>query len=296
MVFNLNFLALVGGIFLLFLAVAWLGTRRSKGPASKRSSADPERRDRLLSARRREAERLHLRGAIFAITSEETLPGYHLKDLGWVQCDLEDRGAAEHELALAAARKFDTANVLTRLTRATGKQRYQAGTGPKGNPYYKSRSVKIWQALAVEAIPEAQVDRKIRRSRKRHAVVDGSNVAHWGGDNSVSLGPVGAVTKVLSGEGVTPIIVFDANIGYKIGGKYMNAATLRAKLPGRPRVEVVDSGVNADVVIIDLAGQMGADIVSNDLFRDSIAARSVRKRRGFYVTEFGHAELMSARR
>ena len=296
MVFNLNFLALVGGIFLVFLAVAWLGTRRSKGPASKRSSADPERRDRLLSARRREAERLHLRGAIFTITSEETLPGYHLKDLGWVQCDLEDRGAAEHELALAAARKFDTANGLTRLTQGTRKQRYQAGTGPQGNPYYKSRTVRIWQALAVEAIPEAQVDRKIRRSANRRAVVDGSNVAHWGGGNSVSLGPVGAVTKVLSGEGVTPIIVFDANIGYKIGGKYMNAAALRAKLPGRPRVEVVDSGVNADVVIIDLAGQMGADIVSNDLFRDSIAARSVRKRRGFYVTEFGHAELLSARR
>jgi hypothetical protein len=59
---------------------------------------------------------------------------------------------------------------------------------------------------------------------------------------------------------------------------------------------VVDSGVNADVVIIDMADRMGAEIVSNDLFRDSIAARSVRKRRGFYVSEFGHAELMSARR
>ncbi len=237
-----------------------------------------------------------LRGAIFAVTAEDRVDGYELTELGAVSCDASERGRAESILAVRAARTFVQANVLCNLTRKTQKTRYQAGTGPRGNPYYKTRTRTVWEATACEATPVVAAPVRRRRWRRPRVIVDGSNVAHWGADTCPSLKSVSAVIAILKDEGLKPLVVFDASIGYKVGTRYLGAAELRSRLGGRPRVEVVAKGVNADVRIIEAAAKLDADIVSNDLFRDSRAARNLRKRRGFFVPEFNHAEVLAARR
>ncbi|MBC6438718.1 MAG: hypothetical protein GDA52_11485 [Rhodobacteraceae bacterium] len=126
--------------------------------------------------------------------------------------------------------------------------------------------------MAGEAIPDRQVDKSPIRWDNRTAVVDGSNVAHWGDDNYASLDSVKAILQLLKAEGVTPTVVFDANIGYKVANRHMDQGELAAALGGSVDVELVQSGTVADRRIVELAEQRKAIIVSNDLFRDSLRA------------------------
>lgn len=275
--------------FLLVLRLWQKGTRKSK-VAPGESLAD------AIDRARRRTRALATRGAIFEITPDAAIPGYHLTALGPVRCACEAQNAAKTKLRQIAVERYPEANVLTNLARGTCSERYVAGTGPKGNPYYRSRKVTTWDATACEAIPDSHAGKSRNRWRAQVAVVDGSNVAHWGGDGPASLDAVRAVLRVLREEGVASIVVFDASIGYRVGTRQMGSRELARALGRDSVVETVRSGTDADRRIIELAEQNNATIVSNDFFRDNLRAQQIPKRRGFFLPEHDHAELTDPRR
>jgi len=73
--------------------------------------------------------------------------------------------------------------------------------------------------------------------------------------------------------GYSPGVVFDANAGYKITGRYQHDGAL-GRLLGLPedRVMVVAKGTQADPTVLTAARDLGARVVSNDRFRDWVEA------------------------
>ncbi|WP_377194380.1 NYN domain-containing protein [Ruegeria meonggei] len=103
---------------------------------------------------------------------------------------------------------------------------------------------------------------------KNWIVIDGSNVMHWN-DGTPKMETVREVVSTLTNAGLTPGVVFDANAGYKISGRYMHDKALGSLL-GLPkdRVMVAPKGMPADPMILQFARDYGAMIVTNDRFRD----------------------------
>lgn len=101
-----------------------------------------------------------------------------------------------------------------------------------------------------------------------HIVIDGSNVLYWKG-NTPDIETLRDVVQHLEALGYAPGVVFDANAGYKISGKYQHDKGL-GRLIGLPedRVLVVPKGTPADPVILEAARDLGARIVTNDRYRD----------------------------
>lgn len=114
---------------------------------------------------------------------------------------------------------------------------------------------------------------RLRRRRRPVILIDGSNVMHWQ-DNTPSLAPLQAVIGLVRDAGFTPGVVFDANAGYKLAGRYRDDAEL-ARLLGLPvaQVLVVPKGQPADPVLLAVAAKEGARIITNDRFRDWAAAQ-----------------------
>ena len=112
-------------------------------------------------------------------------------------------------------------------------------------------------------------------------VVDGSNVMHWKG-GTPEIGTVREVVEHLVALGFVPGVVFDANAGHKMNGRYQHDGAL-GKLLGLPedRVMVVPKGTPADPTNLAAARDLGAQIVTNDRFRDWAEAHPE-------VTEAGH--------
>jgi hypothetical protein len=103
---------------------------------------------------------------------------------------------------------------------------------------------------------------------QKWVVVDGSNVMHWQ-DGTPQIATVRAVVEKLKAAGYAPGVVFDANAGYKLVGKYKHDNAL-GKMLGLPadRVMVVPKGTPADPMILESARSLGARVVSNDRYRD----------------------------
>lgn len=109
---------------------------------------------------------------------------------------------------------------------------------------------------------------RAQKPRARNVVVvDGSNVMHWGGDPSEVV--LQRVIASLQDRGLTPYVIFDANVGYVLRGRHLADASM-ARMIGLPdaQVFVVESGVTADERILQVATQNGYRVVSNDRFRD----------------------------
>ncbi len=103
-------------------------------------------------------------------------------------------------------------------------------------------------------------------------LIDGSNVMHWR-DGTPQLDVLREVVGYLTERGYSPGIVFDANAGYLVSGKYQHHRAMGALL-GLPedRVMVVGKGSPADPVLLAAARDLGARIVTNDRYRDWAAA------------------------
>ncbi|MCE2738543.1 MAG: hypothetical protein LW703_09280 [Rhodobacter sp.] len=102
----------------------------------------------------------------------------------------------------------------------------------------------------------------------RWVIVDGSNVMYWKGDTP-QIEPVRRVLEHLSALGFSPGIVFDANAGYLLAGRYLDHAAFAEALGlAEDRVMVVNKGTPADATILAVARDLGARVVSNDRFRD----------------------------
>lgn len=110
--------------------------------------------------------------------------------------------------------------------------------------------------------------KSVQKPEPKPMLVDGSNVLYWK-DNTPRIETVREVLSHLSDLGFTPGVMFDANAGYLISGRYQDDGPL-AQLLGLPvdRVLVVPKGSPADPTLLAAARKLGAQIVSNDRFRD----------------------------
>lgn len=105
-------------------------------------------------------------------------------------------------------------------------------------------------------------------SEEAWILVDGSNVMHWQ-DNQPALAPLTGLILRLTGLGYVPGIVFDANAGWKLQGRYLREAELARLLGVEERqVLVVPKGTQADTYLLQTAREFEAKIVTNDRFRD----------------------------
>ncbi len=125
--------------------------------------------------------------------------------------------------------------------------------------------------------------RKKDRSSEIWVLVDGSNVMHWL-DNKPQLAPVLQVVKHLKALGYVPGVVFDANAGWKLEGRYLHDGDFAKLLKLEPRqVMVVSKGTPADPFLLMTADEFGAKIVTNDRFRDWAEAHPKVKESGFLI-------------
>ncbi len=101
-------------------------------------------------------------------------------------------------------------------------------------------------------------------------VIDGSNVMHWF-DETPSVNTVSLVAYQLIEQGYRPIVWFDANVGYKVGSRFMNERALAGHLPVDARaIRVAPNGSPADPLLIEQAvrrrveGRFGSTIKGHD--------------------------------
>ena len=111
-----------------------------------------------------------------------------------------------------------------------------------------------------------------RGSKRRYVLVDGSNVMYWR-DETPDLTPVKAVIDLIRRHGAVPVVWFDANVGYLIWDRYRGDQFLATQLglPSR-QVNVAPKGTPADQPILEAASLLGAQVVTNDKFRDWVGA------------------------
>ena len=130
-------------------------------------------------------------------------------------------------------------------------------------------AIGIMMVLAVlfRPKPRVQVAPAPDKPPENAILVDGSNVMHWGGDPSQMV--LTRVVHDLRERGFTPIVVFDASVGYRLSDRYIHGPQM-AQLIGLPlkHVHVVQKGVIADEVLLELARIHGLRVVSQDRFRD----------------------------
>jgi hypothetical protein len=102
---------------------------------------------------------------------------------------------------------------------------------------------------------------------QEYVVIDGSNAMHWK-DGKPEIETLHDLVKRLSTLGFTPGVIFDANAGYLLTGKYQNSRQLEKllRLP-RDRVIVVPKGTPADPTILEAARHLNARVVTNDRYR-----------------------------
>lgn len=99
-------------------------------------------------------------------------------------------------------------------------------------------------------------------------LIDGSNVMHWQ-DNTPRLDTIRKVVDRVRELGYVPGVVFDANAGFKLEGRYLHDQDFARLLGIEPRqVLVVPKGSQADPFLLQTARDFGTRIVSNDRFRD----------------------------
>jgi Zc3h12a-like Ribonuclease NYN domain len=109
----------------------------------------------------------------------------------------------------------------------------------------------------------------LRHPRPKHfVIVDGSNVMHWK-DGTPRIEALHHVIAYLTAHRLTPRVIFDANAGHKLVGRYLHGPAMAARL-GLPQhcIIVVPKGTPADPVILAMARDLDARIVTNDRYRD----------------------------
>ena len=127
--------------------------------------------------------------------------------------------------------------------------------------------------------------RRVGRTKRppKWVVVDGSNVMHWQ-DETPRIEPLRDVLRELAARGYSAGVMFDANAGYLIAGRYQHDHAF-GRLLGLPddRIMVVPKGTPADPMILTSARDLGARVVTNDRYRDWAADFPEIRRPGFLI-------------
>ncbi|MDT8326933.1 MAG: hypothetical protein RQ750_06030 [Roseovarius sp.] len=122
------------------------------------------------------------------------------------------------------------------------------------------------------------------RKPRHWIVIDGSNVMHWGENGTPALAPLHATIRDFRSVGITPVVWFDANVGYKLKDRYMGAyAMARALDLPVSQVRIAPSGTPADPLLLQEAVRLGARVVTNDRFRDWAETHPEVERPGFLL-------------
>jgi hypothetical protein len=102
---------------------------------------------------------------------------------------------------------------------------------------------------------------------KNAILVDGSNVLHWGDRPSALV--LNRVLRGLEQKGYSPVVFFDANVGYVLDDHYYNERKLAGLIEiDADNICVVSKGVVADEAILLFATDFNLRIVTNDKYRD----------------------------
>jgi hypothetical protein len=260
---------------LVLAAIRLAGSRRRRHPTP---AAAPEGALEALAAR---ARALDLRGAIVEITEADSVAGLTLRRLGHVTVVRDPGHDATGALARKAAATYPDARALTHVA-----------STPRGNRVE-------WRAQVNAAEPADPADRPARPAPDAPVLVDGSNVVNWernfGLSENASLAPLAAVLDLLAAEGRRAHVLFDASIGHALIGQHVHEDDILRALGQRAgvSVQVIPSGNVADLWLIEHAFREGAEIVTNDLYRDHPRARFLHLRRGW--AGYGRAALLPLR-
>jgi Zc3h12a-like Ribonuclease NYN domain len=125
--------------------------------------------------------------------------------------------------------------------------------------------ILLWRGLRTR---EGRVRTLARTAARNWILVDGSNVMHWQ-ENAPQLAPLLGVVARLRALGYAPGVVFDANAGWKLFGRYLDDRDLARLMQLPPeQVFVVPKGMQADPFLLEAARDHKARIVTNDRYRD----------------------------
>jgi len=283
---------------LLFAAYVLARRRTARRTAALRPLPRARSLARVRRDNRSQRDRvidLHQRGAIFTVTEDGRIAGYSCTEFGEVRID--DGPSPDERLKRAAAQRYPAANALIRLRKVAELQEFQTGRGRHGQPRTARRRVVEWRAIAVLATPMTASLSPPAAYRRDLVLIDGSNVMNWevdaGRADAPSLRPLAEVLAMLKSQGVVAGVVFDANAGHLLEGRFLGHDDMAKRLPHAADVLVVDKGTQADPVLIDMARAEGLVIVSNDHFRDAPAARHLLKQKGYF--EDGAVRLLEPR-
>ena len=105
------------------------------------------------------------------------------------------------------------------------------------------------------------------RAPPTKAIVDGSNVAHATEGAQPRLKNILLVRDKLIAEGLEPILVVDAALRHRI-----DDPRGLEQLVDDGKINQAPAGTDADYFILSFARELDAAIVSNDRFKDRIAA------------------------
>ncbi len=149
-----------------------------------------------------------------------------------------------------------------------------------------------WSDLLLLAVPMALAAGLLLRRPKATpqkpasgppVILDGSNVMYWK-TQTPDLAPVREVIATLTARGLSPSVIFDANAGHLLHGKYWHDSDFaRALNLPESRVTVVDKGTPADPLILHTARKTGARIVTNDRYRDWLDTYPEARKRGHLI-------------
>ena len=151
---------------------------------------------------------------------------------------------------------------------------------------------RAWAALVRVTAEDDSVLAPLKRAPRGPAVVDGSNVA-WFDQQSLAhprarLAPILALRRALRRRGCFPVLLYaDAPLPYTVD----DPDTLRGML-GRGEITLVDSGVDADEVLLREAKRWGAPLVTNDYMTDWDPQGEVEKIQ-YTISLTGEAHLLS---
>ncbi|MGD9293846.1 MAG: hypothetical protein PVI41_03095 [Roseobacter sp.] len=158
-------------------------------------------------------------------------------------------------------------------------------------PLIAGMSAVIAAWLFLRSVARARAKRR-QFEQAEPIIIDGSNIMHWNGGEP-RLETVKAVVDRLTEDGFAPGVVFDANAGYLLSGKYQHDGSLSRWL-GLPEknVMVVPKGTPADPMILQAARDMDARVVTNDRYRDWVGQFPEIRRKGFLIRgSFASGEL-----
>ena len=123
-------------------------------------------------------------------------------------------------------------------------------------------------------------------------ILDGSNVMHWK-DEIPRFETLHEVLTEVKRHGMTPGVVFDANAGYLLAGRFLNDRDFGRILDlPRDRVMVVPKGNPADPGILTAARDLQARVVSNDRFRDWVEDHPELRKPGLLIRGQYHGDRL----